>query len=57
MQVSSFDYDVITGPSVPRDGRDQSSEPEGRPTHPSDRRPDRGKSIHPANAPTEPRSR
>jgi hypothetical protein len=23
MQVSSFDFDVITGPSAPRDGRDQ----------------------------------
>jgi hypothetical protein len=53
MQVSSFDYDVITGPSAPRDGREQASEPEGRPTHPPDGRPSSGGPLGPGGAPTE----
>jgi hypothetical protein len=57
MQVSSFDFDVITGPSAPRDGHEQPSEPEGRPTHPSDHRPSPAGPLGSGSAPPEPRSR
>jgi hypothetical protein len=35
MQASTFDFDVITGPSTPREERDDARTPDQQPTPPA----------------------
>jgi hypothetical protein len=39
MQASNFDFDVVTGPSTPREERDDARAPEQSPTPPAETKP------------------